>query len=91
MRRAFAGVGLETPDGWLAAAGMEGRLRLGYRDQSGQPAVDLVGHRGGPLQRLVADLNRHYRQSAGLQRLFLHAHHLALPARGLSLDCPPEY
>jgi tRNA pseudouridine32 synthase / 23S rRNA pseudouridine746 synthase len=24
-------------------------------------------------------------------RLFLHAHHLALPARGLSLDCPPEY
>lgn len=24
-------------------------------------------------------------------RLFLHACHLALPARGLSLDCPPEF
>ncbi len=25
-------VGLETPDGWLAGAGMKGRLRLNYRD-----------------------------------------------------------
>jgi len=25
-------VGLETPDGWLAAAGMKGRLRLDYRE-----------------------------------------------------------
>ena len=35
------GVGLETPDGWLAAAGMDGRLRVDYREQAGQPAVDV--------------------------------------------------
>lgn len=37
----LSGVGLETPDGWLAAAGMQGRLRLEYRERAGQPAVDL--------------------------------------------------
>ena len=37
----LADVGVDTPDGWLAAAGMKGRLQLAYRESGGQPSVDL--------------------------------------------------
>ncbi|HEX4853801.1 hypothetical protein [Arenimonas sp.] len=45
---ALADLGLETPDGWLAAAGLQATLALGYREQAGrqQVAVDLRA-RGG--------------------------------------------
>lgn len=32
-------VGLETPDGWLAAAAMKGRLRLDYREAGSQTTI----------------------------------------------------
>ncbi|MEO6172403.1 MAG: hypothetical protein ABIP02_04740 [Arenimonas sp.] len=35
----LADVGLETPDGWLAAAGMKGRLRLNYREAGKQTTI----------------------------------------------------
>lgn len=38
---ALADVGVDTPDGWLAAAGMQGRLQMAYTEAGGQPAVDL--------------------------------------------------
>ncbi|PRH81605.1 hypothetical protein C6N40_11595 [Arenimonas caeni] len=44
----LADVGVDTPDGWLAAAGMHGRLRLAYAQPGGQTAVDLhYSARGG--------------------------------------------
>lgn len=56
---ALADVGLETPDGWLAAAGLQAQLRLGYREQGGRSrvAVDLRT-RGGEFlaQGLYAQL-----------------------------------
>ena len=36
----LAGLGLETPDGWLAAAGLEGRLLLDYIERGAQTRVD---------------------------------------------------
>ena len=35
----LADVGLETPDGWLAAAAMQGRLRLDYRETGKQTSI----------------------------------------------------
>lgn len=35
----LAGVGLETPDGALAAAGMQGRLRLNYREHANKTSI----------------------------------------------------
>jgi hypothetical protein len=35
----LADVGLETPDGWLAAAAMQGRLRLNYREVGKQTSI----------------------------------------------------
>jgi len=35
----LADVGLETPDGWLAAAAMQGRLRLNYREVGKQSSI----------------------------------------------------
>jgi len=35
----LADVGLETPDGWLAAAAMQGRLRLDYREANNQTTI----------------------------------------------------
>jgi len=35
----LANVGLETPDGWLAAAAMQGRLRLNYRELGKQTTI----------------------------------------------------
>lgn len=35
----LADVGLETPDGWLAAAAMKGRLRLDYRETNRQTTI----------------------------------------------------
>ena len=47
---ALAGVGLETPDGTLAASGLGGRLRLDYRSEGRQRVVDVdFGARGGEL------------------------------------------
>ena len=71
----LAGVGVDTPDGWLAAAGLEGRLRLDYAQAGGQPAVDLhFRARGGeflvgslyvPLPDSPADLSLSLRGDGG--------------------------
>ncbi|MCX7042734.1 MAG: hypothetical protein NT117_08645 [Gammaproteobacteria bacterium] len=46
----LADVGLETPDGLLAAAGMKGRLQVAYRELSGARSVDArISTRGGEL------------------------------------------
>mgnify|MGYP006188872293 FL=1 len=55
----LADIGLETPDGWLAAAGLQAELGISYRDQAGrrQVGVDLRA-RGGEFlaQGLYAQL-----------------------------------
>lgn len=38
---ALADIGLETPDGWLAAAGLQAKLALDYREQAGRQRVDV--------------------------------------------------
>jgi hypothetical protein len=46
----LAGIGLETPDGTLAASGLGGRLRLDYRSAGGKTSVDAnFEARGGEL------------------------------------------
>lgn len=72
---ALADVGVDTPDGWLAAAGMHGRLQVGYSDAGGQAAVDLrYRARGGeflvgslyvPLPAEPVDLALQLRAQAG--------------------------
>lgn len=55
----LAGLGLETPDGWLAAAGVKGRLRLDYIERGAQTRVDArIETRGGEFlaQGLYAQL-----------------------------------
>ena len=37
----LAGVGLETPDGWLAAAGMQGRLQVDYLGDARRPRTAI--------------------------------------------------
>ena len=47
---ALSGVGVETPDGSLAASGLGGRLRLDFRSQGARESVDLdFRARGGEL------------------------------------------
>jgi len=56
---ALAGVAVETPDGSLAASGVDGRLRLDYRSQGAQQSADVdFEARGGELlfQRFYAKL-----------------------------------
>ena len=44
----LAGLGLETPDGWLAAAGLGGRLRLDYLEHGAETRVSTTfDARGG--------------------------------------------
>jgi hypothetical protein len=43
----LADIGLETPDGWLAAAGIKGRLDLGYREQDERRRVTVDLRTGG--------------------------------------------
>jgi hypothetical protein len=46
----LAGIGLETPDGLLAAAALDGRLQLNYREQGKTQSVDTrFDVRGGEL------------------------------------------
>ncbi|GAB2505424.1 hypothetical protein [Arenimonas alkanexedens] len=55
----LADVGLETPDGWLAAAGLQATLELGYREQAGRQRVQVdLRSRGGEFlaQGLYAQL-----------------------------------
>jgi hypothetical protein len=55
----LAGVGVDTPDGMLAASGLGGRLRVDYRSQGKRDTVDVdFLARGGELlfQRLYAKL-----------------------------------
>jgi hypothetical protein len=52
-------IGLETPDGWLAAAGLQGRLELDYREGGGETQVQAdLTTRGGEFlaQGLYAQL-----------------------------------
>lgn len=45
-----SGVGLETPDGMIAAAGVSGRIRIDYREQGGAQDIDTrLTLRGGEL------------------------------------------
>jgi len=37
----LAGIGLETPSGWLAAAGLQARLQLDYREQAGRQSLGV--------------------------------------------------
>ncbi len=47
---AVAGLGMETPTGWLAAADIQGRLRIDYSELAGRQRVDTrIGLRGGEL------------------------------------------
>lgn len=39
---ALADIGLETPDGTIAAAGLAGQLALDYRERGGNPLVDVA-------------------------------------------------
>ncbi|TNJ34937.1 hypothetical protein [Arenimonas terrae] len=44
----LSGLGLETPDGWLAAAGLGGRLRLDYTERGADARVSTIfDARGG--------------------------------------------
>ncbi|HEU0152418.1 MAG TPA: hypothetical protein VFQ84_03620 [Arenimonas sp.] len=55
----LADIGLETPDGWLAAAGLQATMALGYREQAGRQRVTLeLDSRGGEFlaQGLYAQL-----------------------------------
>ncbi len=56
---ALADIGLETPDGWLAAAGLQAELAIGYREQAGRRRVLVdLRTRGGEFlaQGLYAQL-----------------------------------
>lgn len=56
---ALAGIGLETPDGWLAAAGLDTRLRLHYAERGARTRVQArLDTRGGEFlaQGLYAQL-----------------------------------
>lgn len=45
-----SGLGLETPDGMIAAAGVNGRIRVDYREQRGRQDIDTrLTLRGGEL------------------------------------------
>lgn len=45
-----SGLGLETPDGLIAAAGVNGRIRVDYREQRGRQDIDTrLSLRGGEL------------------------------------------
>ena len=55
----LAGVGVETPDGTLAASGLNGRLRVDYRSQDERESVDVdfLAHGGELLfQRFYSKL-----------------------------------
>ena len=56
---ALGDIGLETPDGWLAAAGLQATMALGYREQAGRQRVSVdLQTRGGEFlaQGLYAQL-----------------------------------
>ena len=66
----LADVGLETPDGWLAAAAMQGRLRLNYREVGKQTSIQTrYTAQGGEF--LAQGTPEEIRANAEVRRVYL--------------------